>query len=111
VIELRVVGIPMPQGSKTAFVRNGRAVLVEGRRKEAREKFTSLRQMLAMAAHEWAVRNDQAPLDGPLIVTITFELPRPTSTSKRVLYPAKKPDLDKLVRGGPGRNYCGAHLG
>lgn len=35
---------------------------------------------------------------GPVIVAITFALPRPQSAPKRVTHPTKKPDLDKLAR-------------
>lgn len=97
-IELRVVGLPQPQGSKTGFVINGRAVLVEGRRKGARAAFASWRQLVATAAHDWALTHDHTPLDDPVAVTIAFELPRPASAPKRVAYPARKPDIDKLAR-------------
>lgn len=37
-------------------------------------------------------------LEGPLAVRMIFTLPRPQSTPKKVLLPAKKPDLGKLSR-------------
>lgn len=41
----------------------------------------------------------RAPLDGPLRVTMTFTLPKPTSAPKtRRTYPMRTPDLSKLVR-------------
>lgn len=98
-IVLDVYGIPQPKGSKTAFVRNGRAVLVDGRRKESREAFTSWRHAVTDAAQRWLeTHGAPAPLDGPLQMTVVFHLPRPASTPRRVAWPAKKPDLDKLTR-------------
>lgn len=35
---------------------------------------------------------------GPVVLTVTFRLPRPQSLPKRYLHHTKKPDLDKLVR-------------
>lgn len=39
------------------------------------------------------------PLEGPLSAIVWFSLPRPKSAPKKIELPAKKPDLDKLVRG------------
>ena len=38
------------------------------------------------------------PFKGPVRCEIVFSLRRPKSAPKRVLWPSKKPDLDKLVR-------------
>jgi Holliday junction resolvase RusA-like endonuclease len=35
---------------------------------------------------------------GPVVLTVTFHLPRPQSLPKRQVHHTKKPDLDKLVR-------------
>jgi crossover junction endodeoxyribonuclease RusA len=35
---------------------------------------------------------------GPVSVSLVFHVPRPKSAPRSVVYPAKKPDLDKLVR-------------
>lgn len=97
-IELEVVGIPQPQGSKTAFVRGGRAVLVEGRRGPARENFHSWREAVAQAGRDWQHDHGTPLLDEPLSVDITFRLPRPKSAPKRRLHPDGRPDIDKLGR-------------
>jgi len=94
-----VLGIPQPQGNKTAFVVKGRAVLVEGRRKESRASFQSWRQAVAHEAAAWAKLSGlPAPIDGPVRMDVTFSLPRPKSAPKRVLHPAARPDVDKLLR-------------
>ncbi|GAC1585617.1 MAG: hypothetical protein NVS3B20_27620 [Polyangiales bacterium] len=98
-IEFTVWGVAQPQGNKTAYVRNGRAVLVEGKGKEARAAFAGWRAAVATAARDWQEQHRQ-PLDdaAPLSVYVTFYLPRPASAPKRVKYPVRKPDIDKLSR-------------
>ncbi len=46
---LTVVGVPQPQGSKTAYVRNGRAVVTEGRTASARENVAEWRRAVSDA--------------------------------------------------------------
>lgn len=93
---LTVYGIPLPQGSKTAFVVKGRAVVTDGKKGPALKEW---RNAIASEARVWLAKNGApAPLDGPVIVTATFYLPRPKSAPKRVIFPATKPDLDKLTR-------------
>lgn len=94
-----VYGISQPQGSKSAYIRGGRAVIVEGKGKEAREKFAGWRASIATAARDWQIaQGGVALMNGPLSVAVTFYMPRPASLAKRFLYPTKKPDTDKLFR-------------
>lgn len=95
---LDVIGIPQPQGSKTAFVKNGRAVLTEGRTQSSREAFKSWRDGVTLAARDWCTLHNGPALDEPVEVHITFRLPRPKSAPKRRLWPDTRPDLDKLTR-------------
>lgn len=94
-IEFRVYGVPAPQGSKTAFVRGGRAVVVDGSSTSGRQKLSSWR---AEVAREAANVSPGYPLNGPVSVAITFYMPRPKSAPKTRLFPDRKPDVDKLVR-------------
>jgi len=91
-------GTPQPQGSKSAIVRGGRAVVVEGRRGKARNAFTEWRATVRIAAA--AARGAEAePFAGPVALRVHFSVPRPTSAPKtRRTWAAKRPDLDKLVR-------------
>lgn len=91
-------GAPQPQGNKSAFVRGGRAVVVEGRRGKSRSAFTEWRATVRLAAS--AARGaDSEPLAGPVSLRLHFALPRPTSAPKtRRTWASKRPDLDKLVR-------------
>ena len=85
-----VYGVPKPQGSVRAF----RNIVVQGGSQEGREAQASWRTLVVDAARKATSR----PLDGPIGLRLTFYLPRPKSAHKRLLFPAKKPDLDKLIR-------------
>ncbi len=88
-VAFTVHGTPIPQGSKSATVRGGVAVMFEDNKKT-----DAWRRTVARAGRE--AMNGALPLDGPLEVRITFRMPR-GKTVKRVL-PSVKPDVDKLVR-------------
>lgn len=94
-VKLTVYGIPLPQGSKTGFVIKGRAVLTDGKKGPALKEW---RMAIASEARRWLQETEGAPLAGPVAMRVTFYLPRPKSAPRKVLYPATKPDLDKLVR-------------
>lgn len=92
---MRIYGLPAPQGSKR-HIGGGR--MVEASRKVGpwREAVVSEAQRLGYAGLRF---------DEPLAVRITFYLPRPVShrgarglRPSAPVWPAKVPDLDKLVR-------------
>jgi Holliday junction resolvase RusA-like endonuclease len=100
-----VYGLPLPQGSKSGRVivdkhkstpqkTHYRAILTEGFG-SAPQKRADWRQNVYLQAMQ---RRDERLPYGPITLTCTFYLPRPKSAPKHVLYPAKKPDLSKLVR-------------
>lgn len=97
----RVPGVPVPQGSKQAFVVKGRAVVTE----RGRSALGPWRSAIAAAA---AAELDEA-LVGPIAVALVFTLPRPKShyrTGARAgelreaapRYVETRPDVDKLTR-------------
>lgn len=88
-VAFRVDGIPAPQGSKRAFVVAGRPVLVE-----ASKNVKPWRDAVRREAVD--AMNGRAPFQGPMVVPVTFRMPRP-KTVKR-LYPSTRPDLDKILR-------------
>jgi crossover junction endodeoxyribonuclease RusA len=100
-VVLEVLGVPAPQGSKTGFVRGGHVRMVEGTSKTGRAKHAAWRGAVADAARgAWGA---QPPLDGPLVLSITFRLPMPASRPKRarvagMVWHTTKPDLSKLIR-------------
>ena len=98
---IRVYGEPAPQGSKRAYVRGKRAILVE-----SSAKVKPWRQAIVGAVMR---QQPSAILRGPVCVRITFIHKRPQShfgmkQGKPYLKPmaprwvTKTPDLDKLLR-------------
>jgi crossover junction endodeoxyribonuclease RusA len=85
-LDLFVAGVPRPQGSKNAYKRGTRVVLVE-----SNKHLPEWRQ----AVYE-ALKASGKQFDGAVTVMATFYIPRP-KTNKR-LYATTKPDVDKLVR-------------
>lgn len=90
-MHIRVYGTPAPQGSKTAVVRGGKAIMFE-----SSKKLVPWRDACIMAS-KMATTEAPTPLAGPLKVKITFYLERPRSTLRD--YPNSAPDVDKLLRG------------
>lgn len=85
-----VPGHPAPQGSKQAFVRGKRAVLVEvsKRVKPWRE-----------AVQDAAITHGCQPIAGSVSVKLTFLMPRPKAMPKSApLTMCSRPDADKLAR-------------
>ncbi len=85
-LELFIAGVPRPQGSKNAYKRGTRVVLVE-----SNKHLPVWRQ----AVYE-ALRASGKQFEGAVTVMATFYIPRP-KTNKRI-YATTKPDVDKLVR-------------
>lgn len=90
-LEFAVPGQPVPQGSKNAFRRGNRIVLVESAKglKEWRKLVT---EEAKRQTHKWPLPDKSTPIH----ISITFFLERPRSV--RRTYPTVKPDLDKTVR-------------
>lgn len=87
-ITIEVAGLPAPQGSKR-HVGNGRMI-------EMSKAVAPWRE--AVRAETQRAMDGTMPLEGALEVRINFWLPRPASAPRRVTHPAKRPDLDKLIR-------------
>lgn len=112
-IAFTVRGIPAPQGSKRAF-RNrhsGRVALVESSKRVAPWR-SDVRDaaLAAIAGHPEHGQHSAVPFHAPVMVDLSFTLPRPKShygsgrnaTALKpwamAARPGSKPDLDKLVR-------------
>lgn len=94
-IQLHVLGIPSPQGSKTKMP-NG--AMVEGGSPTGRAKLANWRNDVRAAAEKWLAENGEPdPLEGPLVAGFTFRMPRPKAR-KNDRWTPTKPDLSKLVR-------------
>lgn len=91
---LFVEGIPKPQGSKSARVVRGRAVMYE-----ANKQLHAWRDKVTTAARIEANQNGWPAWGDPVRVCMTFHIPRPATVSPmQRRYPSVKPDLDKLAR-------------
>lgn len=88
-IQVFVPGIPQPQGSKNAYIRGNRAVLVE-----ANKKLPNWRKQLTEKLETANVTCQ--PLEGAVTLEVIFLMPKAKSNKKD--YPYQKPDLDKLLR-------------
>jgi Holliday junction resolvase RusA-like endonuclease len=81
-----VEGTPIPQGSKTAMVVNGRAVMFEANKKHK-----------AWRDHVKAtVGSLETPSTNPVRVELMFTFERPKSVKREHM--SVKPDIDKLSR-------------
>jgi crossover junction endodeoxyribonuclease RusA len=93
-VKFTCAGHPVTQGSKRAFVRNGRPILTE----QSGDRLRLWRHVIATTARETA---HLGPHDGPVQVHLFFRLERPASTPKRKrTWPIKtrSGDVDKLAR-------------
>jgi Holliday junction resolvase RusA-like endonuclease len=89
-VAFRVHGTPAPQGSKRAFITNGRAIITDANP----VLLKTWREDVKHAALD--AMNGRLPFDGAVEVKVTFYLPRPKSV-KRAL-PNVRPDIDKTTR-------------
>ncbi len=92
--KLTVNGVPIPQGSKNAFRRGEKIVLVES----GGNKHKNWRKLVAVAGQNLRSELGGEPFDGPLIVSLSFYLPKPASKPSWKVWCDVKPDLDKLTR-------------
>jgi Holliday junction resolvase RusA-like endonuclease len=91
-VQFTVFGIAQPKGSTRAFVPKGwTRPIITGDNPRTK----GWQQLVAEQAQ--TVARDGLFL-GPVVLRVTFHLPRPQSLPKRVLHHTKKPDLDKLCR-------------
>lgn len=103
-IHIEIIGHPTPQGSKRAWVQNGRAMLAE----QTGDRLRAWRQDVKAAAID--VRPPE-PVDQPVQVAIEFRFPRPkahfrTGANAHLLrdnapiVPASRAtgDIEKLIR-------------
>lgn len=94
-MQLDVIGLPAPKGSKKAFLHKttGRPVVVES----AGRALRSWEEAIAQAARDHLARQPAPPMTGPLAMTIGFRFPTVKSDPYRYWH-ATKPDIDKLER-------------
>lgn len=91
-----VAGAPVTQGSKRAFARGGRAVLVEDRADVLVPWRAAVHRgaRAAVEAQGW----EMVPLRRPVSVGLVFCLPRPRSSLVGAPCTVRSGDVDKLAR-------------
>lgn len=98
-VELVAYGMPGPQGSKRGFAikRGGKYTGAVAMKESSADKVNTWRSDVVAAGLD--AMAGAPPLEGPLIVSMTFTLPKPKSAPKtRRTWPMKYPDLSKLAR-------------
>lgn len=97
-MKIIVFGTPAPQGSKSyKGMFTGRDGRQHAKLVESSKKVRPWRQDVVAAAID--ARAGAATLDGPLVCSMVFTLPKPNSAPKsKRSWACKKPDLSKLVR-------------
>jgi Holliday junction resolvase RusA-like endonuclease len=89
VAEFFVDGVATPQGSKSATVRGGVAVMFDDNK-----ALRAWRRTMNDAAK--AAYGPSDPVEGPVLAVLVFQLVKPKSV--RRLMPSVRPDADKLAR-------------
>ena len=89
ICDFTVDGVPIPQGSKNAWVSGAKAVMFDQNTKVLKP----WRALVTAAAAE-AHSGDR--IEGPVLVVIEFRFGRPKSVKRE--WPSVKPDIDKLER-------------
>jgi crossover junction endodeoxyribonuclease RusA len=95
-VAFRVAGLPVSQGSMSAFIRGGKAVVTD----QKGPKLKPWREAIRSTAVD-AIGAAWQPLAGPVRVEVWFALPKPSSAPKRRrTWPIGKRsgDGDKLTR-------------
>lgn len=80
-----IEGTPVPQGSKTAVVINGKAVMFEANKKHK-----------VWRDHVASRMRGATPVTDPVRCELTFIFERPKTVKRE--WPSVKPDIDKLAR-------------
>jgi crossover junction endodeoxyribonuclease RusA len=94
----RILGLPASQGSKSfmGMVTGKRGQQIPRLVESSKELPKWRKEVTKQAALAW---RGKEPLDHPLVVAMTFTLPKPKSAPKtRRTWPDRKPDVSKLAR-------------
>lgn len=89
--EFYVLGTPVPQGSKTAMVVAGRAVMFE-----ANKRHKGWRTVVTTKARAVLQDTGVEQITEAAHLSLMFYMPRPKTVTRK--YPTPKPDLSKLIR-------------
>ena len=91
IFQLRVYGLPVPQGRPRAFVTpSGHASVYDP--KKSKDWKNLVREQVISA------ERPTEPWRGAIELSLTFFLPRPVSLPKKVIHHTKRPDCDNLAK-------------
>lgn len=95
-VEFFIEGAPVAQGRPRATGASGYIKLYDPKKSKSWKEY-----VLTVARINFSRRKkrDKPLLEGPLIMTLTFYMPRPKSLPKKVVHHIKTPDVDNLVKG------------
>ena len=88
-IQAFIPGTPQPQGSKAAFLRGKKVVMID-----SNKNLPAWRKLVTQKLEE--ANASCQPLTGAISLDVMFFMPKPKSN--RDLFPIRKPDIDKLIR-------------
>ena len=98
VADFVALGLPTPQGSKSAVIMAGRPQVIDGGTPKARRDHKAWRKAVDAAARGWIADNEPwLPLDEPCKVRLHFLFAPKQTQPYRVMH-AVAPDVDKLIR-------------
>lgn len=92
-IAFTVPGVPVPQGSKTAYRTGARTVLVEASR-----GLRPWRRVITAHAQQAARESGWEQATGPLSVAVLFRVPAPKRPTSPLPVSRRAGDVDKLAR-------------
>lgn len=90
-MEFVVIGNPVPKGRPKVSIINGHPVVYAPAK--TRQAESNIRAQIVSQLPVGFV-----PFDEALVVELTFVRTKPKSTSKKVLYPITKPDIDNTIK-------------
>lgn len=93
ILDVRIFGLPVAQARARA-----RTFQYAGHTRVSMYDPATSRDWKRTVLAQILPHKPPAPVDGPLVLTVVFYLPRPKSAPKRVQYPDRKPDLSNLVK-------------
>ena len=88
-IQAFIPGTPQPQGSKAAFLRGKKVVMID-----SNKNLPAWRKLVTEKLE--AANSSCAPLEGAVALDVMFFVPKPKSVKRE--FPSVKPDLDKYIR-------------
>lgn len=89
VIKFFIPGIPVPKGRPRFSTFGGRMTTYTPKNTRVWEEYV-----------KWQAipHRPDKPLEGPLIIKMIFEMPRPKSLLQKIFFHIKKPDIDNLQK-------------